>query len=73
MTEKFKGRGSYMKNLSPEERKRLSSIGGQAAVMELGKEHFSEIGEKGGKKVASTPGHMAKIGRLGGIAKRGKR
>ncbi len=58
--------------MSPERRAELSAKGGRSAHRQ-GKAHqftteeAKAAGRKGGRKTAAKPGHMAKIGRLGGL------
>lgn len=47
-------------------RKRVASSGGKALLEKYGREHFAEIGKKGGAKTSQDREHMAKIGRIGG-------
>ncbi len=46
--------------------------GGSALVAKRGKEHMSELGKKGGLAVSLRPGHMSRIGILGGQALQAK-
>ncbi len=46
----------------------MSSKVAASLIKRYGKDYFSTLGKKGGKAVASKPGHMAKIGRKGGLA-----
>jgi general stress protein YciG len=54
--------------MSPADRKRVASLGGQAVSRNL--EHMSNIGTKGGFSVSKDRAHMAAIGRKGGTASR---
>lgn len=44
------------------------AIGGQNAFKKLGREHFREMGKKGGEKVSVNREYMREIGRKGGFA-----
>jgi general stress protein YciG len=44
-------------------------LGGQAVVQQRGVEHMRALGQKGGKAVASRPGHMSTLGRKGAAAR----
>jgi uncharacterized protein len=61
-------------SMDPEKRREICSKGGKAAH-EQGRAHeftadeARAAGRRGGKAVSSNPGHMARIGRLGGAAK----
>jgi uncharacterized protein len=61
--------------MTPERRREIASQGGKAAqasgkARRFTKEEAREAGKLGGAIVASRPGHMAEIGRLGGKARR---
>lgn len=60
--------------MTPEMHKEIASRGGKEAhrlgvAYKYTKEAASAAGKQGGKKVASIPGHMAAIGRLGAKAR----
>jgi len=64
--------------MDPEEHRRIAAAGGKAAheagvAHRMTAEEASRAGKKGGQKVARDRAHMAKIGRLGGQAKRKRR
>lgn len=67
---KRKGFGS----MDPERLRAIASRGGKTAQMgnahRFNSDEAREAGKKGGRKVASIPGHMAEIGRKGGIRRR---
>lgn len=65
-------KGDYLKNASPEERERISSLGGRKHLETHGVERMRELGKKGGAKTSSDRAHMAEIGRRGGSASKGK-
>ncbi len=70
---KVKKRG--FASMTPERRKEIATMGGKASSV-CGKGHRWDCdkarlaGAKGGALVAARKGNMAKIGRLGGLAKR---
>jgi general stress protein YciG len=65
-------------HLSPERKREISSMGGKAAhskgrAHEFTKEQALEAGRLGGISVSQNREHMARIGRLGAIARHAKR
>jgi general stress protein YciG len=61
--------------MDSEKRRALASKGGKTAhehghAHEFTSEEARDAGAKGGKSVAQDRSHMAKIGRLGGLARR---
>lgn len=61
--------------LSAEERKEIARKGGERAHAVGRANAFTsnearQAGRQGGVKVSSSPGHMARIGRLGGLSRR---
>lgn len=62
--------------MTPERHKEIASTGGKAAhrlgvAHKFTKEQASAAGKKGGRKIASIPGHMAALGRKGAKARQG--
>lgn len=59
--------------MDPETQRRIASLGGKAAhekgtAHEFTSEEAAAAGRKGGHAVARIPGHMAEIGRKGGMS-----
>lgn len=53
--------------MTPEERKRISSMGGKAVSKNTN--HMQKIGRRGGRKTSSDAEFMSRIGKIGGSAK----
>jgi uncharacterized protein len=63
--------------MDPEAQRAIARKGGRAshamgAAHEFSPEEAREAGAKGGQTVASRPGHMAALGRKGGLARAAK-
>jgi general stress protein YciG len=61
--------------MDPEQQREIAGKGGKAAhaqgrAHEFTPEEARAAGRKGGEKVSKDRDHMAKIGRLGGLAKK---
>lgn len=52
-------KGSWLKNASPEERKRVASSGGRSVSQD--RAHMAEIGRRGGTTTSKDRAHMAAI------------
>ena len=64
--------------MSPEERKRVASMGGKTShgkgtAHKFTSEQGAEAGKKGGGHWRDNPDHLSEIGRKGGLAKKGYR
>lgn len=59
--------------MDPATRQEVARKGGLGTLEKHGKQHFSELGRKGGQRVAQDREHMAEIGRKGGAAGAGRK